>query len=150
MDGQSGEPVTVFDLLAAEHGGEPFEIVPALGGDLVARAPDLFKNFVFHGFYYTINSCGVQMTGAENPSRSQMSRNFSTMAALAMWRQFHVRRKSIPCTAAVATWAASVSAFAGINRLDNNARVKSSASFGYGKTRHSIKPCGPGGLRGPG
>ena len=96
--------------------------MPALCRDLFARAPDFFKNFVFHRFNYIINSCGVQMTGGLKPSRSQMSRNFSTIAALAMCRQFQVSRKSIPYTAAVATWAASVSALAGINRLASNAR----------------------------
>jgi len=110
----------------------------ALGGDLIADAPDFLKDFVFHSFNYIMSSCGVHMTGAGKPSASQISRNFSTMVALAICRQFHVSRNSIPCTAAVATCAASVSALAGINRLDINTRVKSSASLGYGNTRHSL------------
>jgi hypothetical protein len=53
---QARQSVAIFEFLAAEHGPQFFQIVPALGGDLVPRPPDLFKNFVFHSFNYTINS----------------------------------------------------------------------------------------------
>ncbi len=88
-------------------------------------------------FHHTISSCGVHITGAGKPSSAQTPLSFSTMVALALWRQFQVRRKSIPWTAAIATWAASVSALAGINRLANKALVRASASGGYGNIRHA-------------
>ena len=45
---QARQPVGVFSLLEAKHGPKFLQIVPALGGDLVAHPPDFFKNFVFH------------------------------------------------------------------------------------------------------
>ena len=50
-NGQAREPVAVFRLLLAEHGGKLFQIVSTLGRDLFAYAPDFFKYFVFHWLF---------------------------------------------------------------------------------------------------
>jgi hypothetical protein len=48
LHGEPGHAVAVLGFLPAQHGGEPFQIVPALGGNLFANPPDVFKDFVFH------------------------------------------------------------------------------------------------------
>jgi hypothetical protein len=55
---------------------------------------------------HTISSNGVQITGGTWPASAITARTRSTMAALAIWRQFQVSRKSTPCTAATAMCAA--------------------------------------------
>jgi len=47
-DWQPRQPVGVFGLLASQHRPELVNVVPALGGDLVAHAPDFFQKLVFH------------------------------------------------------------------------------------------------------
>ena len=55
-DGQARQPVSIFDLLPPEHGSQFFQIVSALGGDLVAHAPDFFQYFVFHRLFLCLGA----------------------------------------------------------------------------------------------
>jgi hypothetical protein len=55
--------------------------------------------------YKPINSYGVQITGHLKSCLWQTEAIAFALAAFAMCTQFHVTRKSIPSTAAIAMWA---------------------------------------------
>ena len=125
----TNQTVAVFSFFLAQHRPKFFQIVPAFRGNLFTNPPDFFKNFMFHNpIIPSIRG------GCRSPAREilPVRRRPATVPQWPRWqcgRQFQVRRKSMPCTAAVATWAASVSALAGINRLNIKARVSSSGCF---------------------
>jgi hypothetical protein len=58
----------------------------------------------------SINSSGVQITGQTCPSSRQSFSMRRTLCALLMCLQFHVSRKSMPCTVAMAICSASAAA----------------------------------------
>jgi len=55
-----------------------------------------------HDVYSSISSIGVQISGGSKPAPRQTSSILPRIVALAMWAQFQVSRKFIPCTAASA------------------------------------------------
>jgi hypothetical protein len=64
--------------------------------------------------YSPMSSSGVQITGQSQPYSRQIMASARVFVAFAIWTQFQVTRKSIPCTAAIAMCAASVTALRGI------------------------------------
>ena len=49
-DWQPRQAAGVFGFLSSQHGPKLNKVVAALGGDVVAHAPDFFQNLVFHIF----------------------------------------------------------------------------------------------------
>lgn len=49
-DWQPRQAAGVFGFLSSQHGPKLNKVVAALGGDVVAHAPDFFQNLVFHTF----------------------------------------------------------------------------------------------------
>lgn len=81
-----------LQFLGPNESGQPFRVVAALFAEFVPHAPNFFQQIVFHSDNYSINSKGVQITGAGWPASEHNARTSSTIAAFAMWRQFHVNR----------------------------------------------------------
>ena len=66
-----------------------------LRGKLLSDGANLVDNRIAEHGYSSINSSGVQITGHANPFCVQIAWTVLLMAALAMWAQFHVIRKSM-------------------------------------------------------
>jgi hypothetical protein len=78
-----------------------FNIVTESGGIFLPLSSHFGDDWIiFHG--RSINCSGVTIRGAEYPQLLQVRSILSASAALAKWRQFHVRRNDMRCTAAIA------------------------------------------------
>jgi len=45
---QPRQPIAILGLFSSEHGSQFFQVVAALGRNLVSNTPDFFRNFMFH------------------------------------------------------------------------------------------------------
>ena len=100
----------------ALHGPEDrLDTIPVFPGN----GRTVFSNLIHDGISAnlhddgSISSSGVQMIGGTSLARRHVSSILPRTAALARCRRFHVRRKSTPLRAAIATWAASTRAVVG-------------------------------------
>ncbi len=87
------------------------------------------------------NSCGVQITGGSYPKLRHNRSIFGRSAELAICRQFHVNRHSMPFTAATEICKASIAALAGSGSPDKSAVDNSSTSSETSRSGIPVRNC---------